>query len=126
MLTVFEDNDKIFKSLCAGASGYLLKRLSVDNILEAIREAKNGGAQIARKVLTMFTNLVAPQADYSLTDREKEILNLLVSGLSQNMIADRLFLSPFTIGTHIKNIYVKLQVHSRGEGVAKALRERLI
>jgi DNA-binding NarL/FixJ family response regulator len=130
MLTVFEDNDKIFESLCAGASGYLLKRISGDKILEAIRDAWEGGApmnaQIARKVLTMFTSLVAPQANYSLTSREKEILDLLVSGLSQKMIADKLFLSPFTIGTHIKNIYSKMQVHSRSEVVAKALKEKLI
>jgi DNA-binding NarL/FixJ family response regulator len=130
MLTVFEDNDKIFESLCAGASGYLLKRISGTKIIDAIRDAQAGGApmnaQIARKVLTMFTNLVAPQANYSLTNREKEILDLLVSGHSQKMIADKLFLSPFTIGTHIKNIYAKMQVHSRGEVVAKALKEKLI
>ena len=130
MLTVYEDNDRVFQSICAGASGYLLKRVSSEKIIEAIKETQSGGApmngQIARKVLTMFTKLVAPQADYALTAREKEILNLLVSGLSQKIIADKLFLSIFTIGTHIKNIYAKLQVHSRGEAVAKALKENLI
>jgi len=130
MITVYEDNEKVFESICAGASGYLLKRVSGEKIIEAIREAFMGGApmnaQIARKVLTMFTKLIGPKADYSLTVREKEILQLLVSGLSQKMIADKLFLSVFTIGTHIKNVYAKLQVHSRGEAVAKALKENLI
>jgi DNA-binding NarL/FixJ family response regulator len=130
MLTVYEDNDKVFESICAGASGYLLKRVPGKKIINAIREAHSGGApmnaQIARKVLNMFTKLVAPQADYALTAREKEILDLLVSGLSQKMISDKLILSVFTIGTHIKNIYAKLQVHSRGEAVAKALKENLL
>jgi DNA-binding NarL/FixJ family response regulator len=130
MITVYEDNDKVFESICAGASGYLLKRVSSEKIIEAIREAHMGGApmnaQIARKVLTMFTKLIAPQGDYALTTREREILNFLVSGLSQKMIADKLILSIFTIGTHIKNVYTKLQVHSRGEAVAKALKENLI
>jgi len=78
------------------------------------------------KVLTMFTHLVAPHADYTLTAREKEILNQLVSGKSQKQIAEKLFLSPFTIATHMKNIYAKLHVHSRSEAVAKALKEHLL
>jgi len=130
MLTVFEDNENIFKSICAGASGYLVKRLSADRILEAIRETHAGGspmnAQIARKVVNMFAQLVAPQADYALTRREKDILNLLVSGSSPKMIAGQLSLSLFTINTHIRNIYAKLQVHSRSEAVVKALKEHIL
>lgn len=130
MLTVYEDNDKIFRSICAGASGYMLKRLSTGKIVEAIKDVYAGGApintQIARKVLTMFSKMVEPQADYALTKRELEILELLVSGLSQKMIAAKLYLSPLTIPTHMKNIYAKMQVHSRTEAVTKALKEHLI
>jgi DNA-binding NarL/FixJ family response regulator len=130
MLTVYEDDDKVFQSLCAGASGYLLKGGSTEKILQAIREVEAGGApmsvHIAKRVLNLFTKMVTPQADYALTGREKEILQLLVSGLTQKMIAEKLFLSPFTVGTHLKNIYAKLQVHSSTAAVAKALKEHLV
>lgn len=130
MLTIYEDDAKVFESLCAGASGYLLKGGSTDKIITAIKELQAGGApmnaHIAKKVLTMFTHLVAPHTDYALTEREKEILTLLVSGKSQKQIAAALFISPFTIATHMKNIYAKLHVHSRSEAVAKALQERLL
>ncbi len=130
MLTIYEDDANVFESLCAGASGYLLKGGSTDKIIAAIKEVQAGGApmnaQIAKKVLAMFTKIISPQADYSLTEREKEILNLLVSGKSQKQIASTLCLSPFTIATHMKNIYVKLHVHCRSEAVAKALKEHLL
>jgi DNA-binding NarL/FixJ family response regulator len=130
MLTIYEDDANVFESLCAGAAGYLLKSGSTDKIIAAIKEAQAGGVpmntQIAKKVLTMFTKFAAPQADYALTNREKEILNLLVAGKSQKQIAEQIFLSPFTIATHMKNIYSKLHVHSRSEVVVKALKERLI
>ncbi len=130
MLTVYGDNDKVFESICAGASGYLLKGGSTDEIIAAIKDVLVGGApmnaQIARKVLDMFAKFVSPQADYALTKREKEILELLVDGLSQKQMAAKLNLSPHTIDTHIKNIYAKLHVHSCTEAVAKALKERLI
>jgi len=130
MLTIYEDDAKVFESLCAGAAGYLLKGGSTGKILESIREVRHGGApmnaHIAKKVLNMFTQLVAPQADYALTEREKEILNELVSGKSQKQIASALFLSPFTIATHMKNIYTKLHVHCRSQAVAKALKEHLL
>lgn len=83
-------------------------------------------AQIARKVLTMFTKFVTPEADYGLSSREKEILRLCVDGLTKRQIADKLFLAYYTIDTHMKNIYEKLQVHSRTEAVAKALKEKLL
>lgn len=130
MLTIYEDDANVFESLCAGAAGYLLKSGSTQKIIEAIKEARAGGApmhaQIAKKVLVMFTKIVSPQADYALTEREKEILNLLISGKPQKQIAEKLFLSPLTIATHMKNIYAKLHVHSRSEAVAKALKERLL
>lgn len=130
MLTIYEDDANVFESLCAGATGYLVKGGSTDKIIAAIKEARAGGApmnaQIAKKVLAMFTKLVAPHADYALTEREKEILTLLVSGQPQKQIAATLHLSPFTIATHMKNIYAKLHVHSRSEAVAKTLKERLL
>jgi len=130
MLTIHEDDQKVFDSICAGASGYLLKSSPPGEIVRAINEVLAGGApmnaQIARKVLTMFAGIAAPKSDYGLTDREKEILKLTTEGLTKKAIADRLFLSYFTIDTHLKNIYLKLQVHSRGGAVAKALKENLL
>jgi DNA-binding NarL/FixJ family response regulator len=130
MLTVNEDNDRIFRSLCAGASGYLLKKSPGAKIVESIREAHEGGApmtaQIARKVLDVFAPTVTPHGDYELTWREKDILQLVVNGLSPKMIAGKLSLSLHTVTTHMRNIYAKLQVHSRSEAVVKALKERLL
>jgi len=83
-------------------------------------------AQIARKVLEMFSNIAAPKGDYRLTEREKEILGLMTEGLTKKGIADKLFLSFFTIDTHLKNIYTKLQVHTRSGAVAKVLKENLL
>jgi DNA-binding NarL/FixJ family response regulator len=101
-----------------------------DEIIHAIKEVLGGGApmsaQIARKVLTMFTKFSVPEADYNLTPQEKKILALCVDGLTKKQIADKLFVAFYTIDTHMKNIYGKMQVHSRGEVVAKALKERLI
>jgi len=128
--TVFEDNEKIFQAICAGASGYLLKRTLPNKIIENIKEVMDGGApinsQIAKKVLEMFSNYVVPQSDYKLTNREKEILSMVVNGDSVKSIAKDLNLSFFTVGTHIKNIYSKLQVNTRSAVVAKTLKERLI
>lgn len=130
MLTVHQDRDNVFEALCAGASGYLLKPTTPTRIVEAIEEVHKGGspmsAQIARKVLDMFTRLAVPQQHYGLTDREREVLHLLVDGLTQKRIAEHLILSEHTINTHIRNIYAKLHVHSRSRAVAKALKERLI
>lgn len=130
MLTVHHDDDKIFKSICAGASGYLLKTARPDEILQAVAQARTGGApidaRIARRVLAMFTRLAAPRTDYGLSDREREILHHLVEGRTKKQIADALFLSPHTIDGHIRNIYAKLQVHTRTGAVAKALKENLL
>ncbi len=133
MLTVQEEDEKVFHAICAGASGYLLKPLPPERILSAIREVRGGAAPIngyiARKVLDMFSRFgVAPKENdsYRLTPREREILSLLVDGLIMKEIAARLGLSYHTIDTHLRGIYEKLHVHSRTAVVAKALRERIL
>lgn len=129
MFTVHEDDDRVFEAICAGASGYLLKPSSSDELRVAVEEMRRGGAainaRIARRVLDLFQNLAAPRHDYGLTEREREVLGLLVDGLSKKQIAARLILSEHTIHSHVRNIYEKLEVHSRGGAVAKAVRERL-
>lgn len=129
MLTVFDDQEKIFKAICAGASGYLLKTSPEEKIAVSIREVMNGGAamtpSIAQKVIEMFANLAAPKSDYGLTSREREILNLAVQGLIKKEIADRLDLSFHTVDAHLRNIYTKLQVNTRAGAVSKALKEHL-
>ncbi len=130
ILTVHEDNDKIFDALCAGASGYLLKSSAPEEIVGAMREVVRGGApinaQIARRLLAMFTDLAGPRAVSPLTHREREILKLMVDGLTKKQIAAHLILSYHTIDTHIKNIYAKLEVHTRGGAVARALHDHLL
>jgi DNA-binding NarL/FixJ family response regulator len=130
MLTVHQDNDRIFQAICAGASGYLLKSAPRENLLDALRRVLGGGAalnaQIARRVLDMFAQLAPPRNDYGLSDREREILQGLVDGLTKAEIAEHLFLSPHTVDNHVRNIYAKLHVHNRSVAVAKALRERIL
>jgi DNA-binding NarL/FixJ family response regulator len=130
MLTVFEDNSKIFESLEQGADGYILKKTSPLKIIEFIKDAIDGGApmtpSIARKVLQSFSNKRVQQNDLLsvLSEREKEVLNRIVDGNSYKMIADLLFISIDTVRSHIKNIYEKLQVNSKSQAVAKALGKR--
>ncbi|MDB5306171.1 MAG: response regulator receiver [Gemmataceae bacterium] len=130
ILTVFDDDDKIFRAICAGASGYLLKMSPVEQLTGAIREVVAGGspmnARIARRVLEMFAKLAPIPHDYGLTDRERDVLNLMVRGLIKKEIAAQLGLSVHTVDTHIRNIYEKLQVHTRSGAVAKALKEKLV
>ena len=130
ILTVFEDTDNIFQAIGAGAAGYLLKASSLETIVEALKAMLEGGApinpQIARKVLDLFGHFAAPPGDYGLTAREKEVLGLLVEGLGKPQIADKLFVSFHTIDKHVRNIYGKLQVQTRGSAVAKVLKERLL
>lgn len=130
MLTVFDENETIFRAICAGASGYLLKSDSTEKIILSLQEVLSGGApmnaQIARKVIDMFSRFAVPKGDYGLTNREREILQALVDGLAKKQIADKLFLSFHTIDMHMRGIYSKLQVHSRSSAVAKALRENLL
>ena len=130
VLTIYDDDEKVFGAICAGASGYLLKSSSGEEIVGALNQLIQGGApmnaQIARRVLDLFSRMAGPKGQYDLSPREKEVLNLLVDGLSKRQIADRLIVSFYTIDTHLKNIYEKLHVHTRSGVVAKALRERLI
>jgi len=130
MLTVFDDDDKIFNAICQGATGYLLKSASAEKIKEAIQEVMGGGAamspSIAAKVLHMFTQYSQPKQEYNLTKREKEILQLLVNGLSKKHITDHLHISLLTVDTHLKNIYAKLHVHSQIDMITKTLKEHLL
>lgn len=131
MLTVFEEPEKVFRALCAGASGYLLKTLPADRIVESVREAVAGGApmspSVAHAVLDRFVALAAPSPNtYALSDREREVLELMTQGLIKKEIADRLTLSYHTVNSHLRNIYAKLHVGTRGAAVAKALKERLV
>jgi DNA-binding NarL/FixJ family response regulator len=131
VLTVFDDQDKVFKAICAGASGYLLKSADEDAIAEAVHDVLRGGApinsRIARMVLSMFPSRAAvPRQDYGLSAREREVLELMVQGLLKKEIADRLALSYHTVDNHLRSIYAKLQVHTRGSAVAKAVAEHLV
>ena len=125
MLTVYNDSHKIFRSLCAGASGYLLKNRPFEEIRQAIEMLDAGGApmtpQIARKVIEYFQPKKA-SLESPLTEKEKEIVVGLVDGLSYKMIADRMNISIETVRTHIKNIYTKLHVHCKAEVITKSLR----
>lgn len=129
VLTVSEDDDKIFRAVCSGASGYLLKGSSLEEVVRTVREALHGGApmtaSIARRVLEMFASLAPQPPDYGLTPREKEILQLLVIGKTTKEIAAALELSIHTVDTHLRRIYAKLEVNNRSGAVAKALRGRL-
>lgn len=128
MLTVFEDEDRVFKAMQAGAIGYLLKKTPPQKVLEAIQDVMAGGAPmsplIARKVVQFFSK-TAP-ADYNLTPKELEVLRWLVEGLSYKLIAAELNLSIDTVRTHLKNIYDKLHVKSNTEAVVKAVRDRIV
>jgi DNA-binding NarL/FixJ family response regulator len=126
MLTIQEDDDSVFNSLCAGATGYLLKETAPADLLNSIKEVRLGGSpmspSIARRVITSFK----PSVENPLSKRETEILEKLCEGENYKSIADSLFISGHTVRAHIKSIYRKLQVNSRGEAVNKALKDKLI
>ncbi len=131
MLTVYEDDERIFDALCAGASGYLLKRTSPAKIIENIREAVSGGApmspEVAARVIRLFREVRPPEkVDYDLTPHETRLLKLLVEGHNYTTAAEELGVSYNTIKFHMRHVYEKLQVHSKSEAVAKALQNRLI
>ncbi len=132
ILTVFDDHDRVFRAVCAGADGYLLKTSPMDRIGEALREVSRGGAsmnpEIARKVLDLFNNQKPQktQGDQGLTERELEVLKLIVAGLTKKEVAARMQLSQHTVDTHLRNIYQKLHVNNRAGAVATAIRERLV
>lgn len=133
--SVYNDNERIFQALCAGAVGYILKTDAPNKYLEAITEAYNGGAPIntaiAKKILSFFSNqnviLVAPESnDFELSEREKELLSLIAAGNDYKTIAAMAFISYETMRTHAKNIYKKLHVSSRSEAVLKARQQGLV
>ncbi len=130
ILTIYDDNDKVFDALCAGASGYLLKDSSPEKIIDSIKEVLAGGApmnmKIAHKVLELFSQFKKKKSDYKLTEREKEILQNIVEGLTKQQIADKLFLSFHTVNTHLKNIYTKLHVNSISGAVSKVYKENIL
>lgn len=131
MLTVYDDNDRIFEAICGGACGYLLKDTPPERLIGALREAQGGGApmspEVARKVVTMFQRAAPPrQAEHRLSPREMDVLRLLADGHSYKTAAAALSLSEDTIRFHIRHVYEKLHVHSKSEAVVKALREGLL
>ncbi|MCL2072904.1 MAG: response regulator transcription factor [Marinilabiliaceae bacterium] len=132
IFTVFEDKDKIFEALCAGATGYLLKKTSSQKIIESIEELHNGGSPmssgIARKVMEYFSKPPngKKKVNYELSQREREILQRLLLGDSYKMVADACFISIGTVYSHINHLYKKLHVNSKSEAVVKAIKERLV
>lgn len=130
MLTVFDDNKHVFDAICAGASGYLLKKHVANKLVNAIQEVLEGGAPMSPSIAKMVISSMHPQLgkepDYQFTTREKEVLELLCKGNSYKMIASQTNLAFETIRSYIKNIYEKLQVHSATEAVSKAINERLV
>ncbi len=131
ILTVFDDQEKVFDAICAGASGYLLKNTDEEAIASAVREVLEGGSpinpRVARLVLNMFASRAAPSKhEYGLSSREREVLELMVQGLIKKEIADKLSLSYHTVDHHLRSIYGKLQVHTRGGAVAKAVAEGIL
>jgi DNA-binding NarL/FixJ family response regulator len=130
MLSVYNDNERIFDALCAGASGYLLKKTPPSRLVESLNEAVNGGApmspEVARRVITLFRDVRPPErADYDLTPHETRLLKLLVDGHTKKTAALEVGVSVNTVSFHLKRVYEKLQVHSKSEAVAKALRNRI-
>lgn len=132
METIFDDDEKIFNSICAGAEGYILKHTSPAEIMEAIREIYEGGSpmtpSIANRVLKMVKEkpLTSTKESFDLSFREQEILVCLVKGMSYKMIADTCYISIETVNVHIKNIYKKLHVHSKSEAVVKAIKGKIV
>ena len=131
MLTVYDDDQRIFDALCAGASGYLLKKTPPARLLESLQEVMGGGApmspDVARRVVALFREIRPPAGDgHQLTPHEIRILKLLVEGYNYKTAADELDVSINTIRFHMRSIYEKLQVHSKSEAVSKALRHRIV
>jgi DNA-binding NarL/FixJ family response regulator len=130
IFTVFDDRERVFEAICAGASGYLLKSESLDRIVAAVREVRRGGSpmtpEIARSVLDRFSQLKPTRSDIELSTRERDVLRLLADGLTKKEIADKLALSQHTVDNYLRRIYGKLHVNTLGGAVAKALRDGLL
>jgi DNA-binding NarL/FixJ family response regulator len=130
-LSVYDDEENVFNAICAGASGYLLKNTAPARLLESLTEVVSGGApmspDVARRVITLFRDYRPPaRASYDLTPQETQLLKLMVEGHHYKTAAREMGISINTVSFHLKHIYEKLQVHSKSEAVAKALRERLL
>lgn len=131
MLSVYDDDERIFDAMCAGASGYLLKKTPPARLLESLKEVSDGGApmspEVARRVIALFREIRPPErADYALTPHETRLLKLLVEGHNYKTAAAELRVSVHTVSFHLRSIYEKLQVHSKSEAVAKAVLNRLV
>jgi DNA-binding NarL/FixJ family response regulator len=131
VLTVFEDDRRVFEAICAGASGYLLKKTPAPRLIQGIRDAAEGGApmspEIAARVIALFRHVrPAPPDDHDLTPHEVRVLKMLVDGHNYKTAAVELSVSVNTISFHIRHIYEKLHVHTRSEAVAKALRNQIV
>lgn len=126
MLTVHSDDELVFESLCAGAFGYLLKNIEPEKLIESIKEVREGGAPMSTNVARRIVNSFRVEPSAELTQREIDVLTNLCKGQSYKRIADTLKISEGTIHFHMKNIYKKLQVHSKSEAVAKALKQKLV
>ena len=131
MLTVYDDDERIFDAMCAGATGYLLKKTPPGRLLESLKEVVGGGApmspEVARRVIVLFREIHPPdRADYELTPHETRLLKLLVEGHNYKTAAAELGFTTHTVSFHLRSIYEKLQVHSKSEAVAKALQNRLV
>ncbi len=126
VITVHENDQLVFEALCAGATGYLTKNISPSKLIESIIDAYQGGAPMSTQIARMVVGSFQKNLDSPLTKRETEVLELLSKGKSYSTIADELFVDKETIRTHIKNIYLKLEVHSKAEAIEKALKDKLI
>ncbi len=131
MLTIYDDDDRIFDAMCAGATGYLLKKTPPARLLESLRDVVDGGApmspEVARRVIGLFREVRPPdRADYHLTPHETRLLKLLVQGHNYKTAAAELGVTTHTVSFHLRSIYDKLQVHSKSEAVAKVLQNRLV
>jgi len=130
MQTVFEDEEKIFAALQAGAEGYILKNAPAEKIIQSVIEVNNGGAfmtpSVALRVMKYFNNTPALNSEMNLTTKEKEVLKNLTDGLSYKMVADKMGISYYTVNSHIKKIYEKLQVHSVGEAISYAMKNKIV
>lgn len=131
MLTIYDDDERIFDAICAGACGYLLKKTPPLRLLESLKEAVSGGApmspEVARRVMSLFREIRPPErADYELTPHETRLLKLLVEGHNYKTAALELNVTVHTVSFHLRSIYAKLQVHTKSEAVAKALQNRLV
>lgn len=126
VVTVYENDELVFKALCEGASGYLTKNMPPQKLIESLKELENGGAPMSTNIARLVVSSFHKNRQSPLTARELEVLELLASGKSYSTIADQLFVDKETIKSHIKNIYLKLEVHSKAEAIEKARKSKYI